>query len=368
MSDIVIFTMSTGGGHNEAARNLKNEYIKKDYTVNIVDALEVINPKMGDLVIDSYIGMASKIPGAYGALYKTSNTKNVSKIVLKSLQAVASKKILKIIKEEKPKLIISTHPFVVSFVAGLKEENIIDIPFISVVTDFEAHRVYISQYVDAYVVGSNFTKNKLIENGINPNIIYPYGIPIDPKFSKDTKIIKDKEYFNILLMAGALGFNFMEEIVENLITIKHKIKIRAICGNSKEIENNLNKRYKYFIDKGVLEVYGYINNVDEFMDMSDCIVTKPGGLTTTEAICKRIPMVIPFSLPGQEEENTEFLTYNDMAILVHNKNDFKKVIDKLITHPRALKYMSENMDDLAKTYSINKVIDLGEKLMEEYDD
>lgn len=365
MSDIVIFTMSTGGGHNEAARNLKNKYIEKGYKVSVVDAMEVVNPKMGDLVIDSYIGMASKIPGAYGALYKTSNTKNVSKLVLKSLQAVSSKKILKIIKDENPNLIISTHPFVVSFVAALKEDGLIDIPFISVVTDFEAHRVYVSQYVDAYIVASDFTRDKLIEDGINPKIIHPYGIPIDPKFFKKTDIVKDKSNFNILLMAGALGFKFMEEIVETLVTIDYNLKIRAICGNNKEIQDNLNSTYKYFIDKGVLEVYGFVHNVDEFMDMSDCIITKPGGLTTTEAICKRIPMVIPYYLPGQEKENTDYLTFNDMAILVRSNEDLKKIIEKLITHPRALKYISENMDDLAKTYSIDKVVDLGIKFMEE---
>ena len=100
------------------------------------------------------------------------------------------------------------------------------------------------------------------------------------------------------------------------------------------------------------------------MEYSDLIISKPGGLTVSEAIVKNLPLIIPFAIPGQEMENTEFLTSNGYAYYINNVKEINNLIDMLIDNPKYLIDAKKNLKELASTYSIKAIVDLANNLIE----
>lgn len=362
MKKAILFSMSTGGGHNKAANNLKDLLLDQGYEVVISDAMKEISPTLDHMVTEGYESLANKAPTTYGRLYRMTNSKKTSRILDKYLSRISKNRILNIIKRENPDIIFGTHPFVVSFITLLKDNHLLDLPFISIVTDFEAHHIYLSKAVDAYIVGSPYTREKMIASNIDPHKIFLYGIPVSNKFQTRKTTPSDTE-FNLLVMAGALGFNYITGLVNELLKIKEPIVIRAICGKNKKTKDKMEYLFRKHIETGKLKLYAYVDNVDEFMDKSHCIVTKPGGLTITESICKNLPLIIPFYVPGQEKENTDFLTYNSLAFCSKNSKDTRFLVEKMISFPSLLEDIRRNMKFLSDHYANEKIVALADELI-----
>ena len=241
------------------------------------------------------------------------------------------------------------------------------IPFISVVTDFKAHYTYVHPSVDAYITGSQFTKDSLIKHGIDSSKIFPYGIPIRESFFERNETIpeiKDDEYFNLLLMSGSMGLKNISYVLDELLNNKHKLRITVVCGKNKKLKCSLLKKSQHtYIDKK-LHILGFSNDIASFMEYSDLIISKPGGLTVSEAIAKNLPLIIPFAIPGQEMENTEFLTSNGYAYYINNVKEINNLIDMLIDNPKYLIDAKKNLKELASTYTIKAIVDLANNLIE----
>jgi processive 1,2-diacylglycerol beta-glucosyltransferase len=368
MNKILIFTASTGGGHNQVALSLKNEFQARGYEVIKLDILKETSKVLDVLIADGYRVLANNLPRMYGGLYKISDRISINKPITSLFTKIASKRIFELIQENRPSLIIGTHPFIVNVVGGLKEKGKIKIPFISVVTDFQAHQTYVHEYVDAYITGSYYTGRSLINRGISKDRIYSYGIPIRREFLQNTsgRIGKKDKYFTILLMGGSMGVKSMRRVLKYLICNRYPLRIIAICGNNDSMRKTIERRYKdRFPDKKIV-VYGYTNKIPELMDISDVIITKPGGLTSSEAIAKNIPMIIPYFIPGQEEENAEFLVNAGAAIKIDEIKEINSKIEELIDNPSKLQEMKENMKKMSNNYSIDNIVKLANRLIEQY--
>lgn len=172
----------------------------------------------------------------------------------------------------------------------------------------------------------------------------------------------------ILLMAGSMGTRQMEKAFVALMKAQEKIKIIVVCGNNKKVERSiefLNKVYE--TEDKVVEIHGFVDNIPELMDESDAIISKPGGLTSTEAIVKCIPMIIPYYYPGQEEENADYLVESGMAIKVDKIKELTSMVDFLIENKYIIQQMAENMSEEARNHSMEKTIELCKKLISEYE-
>src|SRR5699024_5133154 len=146
--------------------------------------------------------------------------------------------------EEKPDLIIATHCFVVGVIGYLKEKNIIDIPFISIVTDYEVHQAYINENVDAYIVSNDHIAKVLEEQGIYKNKIFPYGIPIKAEFLKNQEKISIKERpFRVLLMGGSFGCKEMKKVLKEISYMKGNYQVVVICGKNRELKDSIERQY-----------------------------------------------------------------------------------------------------------------------------
>lgn len=365
MKKLLIFTASTGGGHNQAARSLEELFETNGYDVVTLDALKEANKIMNCVITDGYELLVKRFPKAYRELYKKSNGKKINLGIIHLITKLIEEKIYYLIQEHEPTIIIATHPFVINIIGEFKRKREISIPFISIVTDYKAHQTYIHENVDAYITGSDYTKIGMIKKGIKKERIFPHGIPIRKEFficSIDKK--KNKEdTFTLLLMGGSMGLKAMEKVLENIMSSKNKMKIIAVCGNNKKLKKKIEKKYQGKFKNKEVCVYGFTQNIPQLMEISDVIITKPGGLTVSEAIVKNVPMIIPYVIPGQEEENADFLVQSGVAIRTKKIKDMKDRIEDLIKKPQDLLNMKRKLKDLSKMYDRGSIVQLADELI-----
>lgn len=364
MKKVLILTASTGEGHNVAAKSLEAKYKENGYETYKIDMFKETSKTMNYLIADGYRILANNFPTVYGLIYDVFDHSAFNNKFLKNALLILKKSLLKEIKEINPDVIIGTHPFAVGLVSSYKRKHEIECSFISVVTDFKAHYAYVDEQVDAYITGSEYTKESLIKRKIAEEKIYTYGIPIKEEFLKDySERSNIKSKFRVLVMGGSMGSKDIAKVVKRLAVESNSYLITVVCGNNKSLKSYLEKKYEDEIIMGRLNVLGFTDQVPYFMDNSDVIVTKPGGLTTTEALSKKIPMIIPFAIPGQEMENTEFLVEAGVAFHVEDMNDINKILDRLVNDENAFEIMKSNMGKIASSYSLDSIINLSETLV-----
>jgi len=362
---VLILTTSTGQGHNQAATSVAESFQNAGYEITKLDFLAKNSKFLNDIIVMAYEISAAKFPRTYGLFYNLTDNKFINKF-LKLIFFMTRKKVSKVINEIQPDIIIATHSINISVISDLKKQGL-KTPFILVVTDFKAHYLYVDSCVDAYITGSNYTKQSLVARNVSPNKIYPIGIPISSRFyteitSADT--LKDDEYFNILLMGGSLGLNTIFKVLKELLKNPKKLRITVVCGKNNHLKNKLVKycHENNFTNKK-LHILGFTQDISYLMDYCDVIVSKPGGLTVTESIVKNIPLVIPFAIPGQESENIDFLTTEGYSIYIKDLSKINDTVNHLIDNPDELINLRLKLKELSSTYSLTKIVDIANDLI-----
>jgi processive 1,2-diacylglycerol beta-glucosyltransferase len=357
-SRVIIFSASTGYGHNQVALALKKELEEKNIDVKIIEPFKEVSKSLDLMISDGYRVLATKMPKMYGRIYKISNNVLINKPVsIISIKALHNK-IHKILEEYRPDLVISTHPLIVKTMCALKQKSIYGGPFISVITDYMPHEFYISNLVDAYIVASEYTKIGVIERGITPNKIFVYGIPIKREFLQCQNTLTKSKVFTILLMGGSMGVNSIKKAYKNLLNIPYPLKIIIVCGNNEALKKSLEEKYKKENNTKEVQILGFTNQIPQLMEIADVIITKPGGLTVTEALAKNIPMIIPYFIPGQEEENASVLLSAGAAFKVDSVKELNELVSGLVINPHKLNEVKTNMKIIAKDHSLDNAVKL----------
>ncbi|MBS4842724.1 MAG: UDP-N-acetylglucosamine--LPS N-acetylglucosamine transferase [Clostridium sp.] len=341
MKKVLILTISTGQGHNQAAESVSDSFKDKGYEIVKHDFLKNNSKFLNDIIVKGYELMASKFPKTYGAFYKLTDTRIVNAL-LNFPFFFSRRKVSKLITEIKPDVIVATHALSTRIISELKKKGL-NIPYILIV------------------------KKSLIERNIDAEKIYPLGIPINKKFYTEitnASELKDKTYFNLLLMSGSLGLNQISSVLKELLKNPNKLRITVVCGKNIKLKNTLTQycNENLFQNKK-LHILGFTKDVSYLMDYCDVIISKPGGLTVTESIVKNIPLIIPFAIPGQENENIDFLTSERYSILVNNLTDINDIINDLINNPKSLSDRKNRLKSLASTYSLDKIVYVAEDLI-----
>lgn len=327
---ILIIHASAGQGHKRAAEAIF-ESIKQNssHSVSIIDSLDFTNPLFKFIYIKGYAFLVTHFPFVWRFFYRITDNP-ASKFVNpffgffnKNLNSLRLKSYL---NNENPDLIISTHFFFNEFVSEFKNKGIIKSRFICVITDFLVHYYWVSEAVDIYVVACQKTKEQLLNFGIPEEKIKIFGIPVDMKFQQELdksslqkKFSLEPEKFTLLVVTGAFGFKSIEEVV-NLL--KNDVQLLIICGNNKK----LFKKLSALKNNGNLKVFGFVNNMHELMTAADLIITKPGGLTISEAVVKKLPMIFISPIPGQETNNARFFEDQGLGFNVERISQIKDIV------------------------------------------
>ena len=365
---IIIFYASYGGGHLNAAKSI-NEYILENYKnvdIELIDCMKYINKTIEKVTTSAYNEMAKKAPWAWGKIYADSQKGPLAHLSSRSNKIMAIK-LLKLLREKNADLIISTHPFGSQMCSYLKRKGKINSKIATIMTDFAPHDQWLvgSDFTDYFFVAHDKMKQYLINKNIPEEKIFSTGIPISTRFTKKYDKEKLLKEFNlqpgkqtILFFGGGeygLGKSKTFNIFENLIQSNENMQVIAISGKNpemkKEFENIIEKHNK----SNCVKLLSYTNKVPELMSISDLVVTKPGGLTTSESLASCLPMVIINPIPGQEKENAEFLENHGIAVWIKNSNESKMIFELLLSNKEKLEDMKKNTSILAKPFSTAEI-------------
>lgn len=364
MKKILLFYGAYGGGHLAAAKSIK-EFIDKNYPdteTMMVDCIEYINKYLNKLTTTAYKEMAKKAPWMWKRVYDKSSYGALSKIT-SGANSLMSRKLDNILQEFKPDLVISTHPFSNQMCTKLKKQHKITCKIATVLTDFAPHPQWTvdSEYIDYFFVSNYELKNALSDMGIADFKIFVTGIPVSERFSehfdkesicKELSLDSNKDI--VLFFAGGefgLGRRKTRMILRALIRLFKNTQVVAISGKNKRMYNKFVEIVKSYNAEDRIKVYEYTKKVPELMSISKFVITKPGGLTTTESLVSDLPIVIINPIPGQEEENAEFLEKNKLAVWIKKDDNGARVLKNLYRHPEIIEEIRSNIPKFAKPNS-----------------
>ena len=369
---ILIFYASYGGGHLNAAKSI-NECLKNNYKnvdVELIDCMKYVNKTIEKVTTKAYTEMAKKAPWAWGRIYSDSQKGPLAHISSRSNKIMAIK-LLRLLREKKPDLIISTHPFGSQMCSYLKRKGKISAKIATIMTDFAPHDQWLveNDFTDYFFVAHSKMKQYLMSKNIPESKIFATGIPISDRFSKSHNRQEILNKYNlsdnkktILFFGGGeygLGKTRTAQIFEDFVTTDGNFQIIAIAGKNPKMKASFEEIVQRNQKSSSVIILEFTNEVPELMSISDLVVTKPGGLTTSESLASHLPMCIINPIPGQEEENAEFLESKGIAVWLKKNYDSKKVINDLLSNPNKLQSMKENTLLLAKpnsTYDICKIL------------
>lgn len=368
MKKVLIFYASYGGGHLSAAKSIK-EYINLKYPdvdAELIDCMKYINKGIEKVTTTAYKEMAKNAPWAWGKVYYKSQKGPLAQISSSS-NKIMSVKLKKLIEEKKPELIISTHPFSNQMCSFLKKKEKIDCKIATVLTDYAPHEQWLvgSEYVDYFFVAHEGMKKALHDEGIPNEKIYSTGIPLSNKFL----IHYDKEELlkhfglkpnkrTVLFFGGGefgLGKSRTLDILRSFVTDFNDIQIVAISGKNIKMKKKFENIVKDSHTENNVTILEYTNEIPELMSISDLIVTKPGGLTTTESIASGVPIIVINPIPGQEEENAAYLEKKGVAIWLKKDMDIRETLQSIFSDPDKMREMKIRARILSKRYSTKDI-------------
>lgn len=315
----LFLSVTAGHGHNAAAKAVISNLESKGVECKLLDTFEYINPVLSESIAKCNSISTKFTPKVYEKLYNMAEKKgkkdtefSISKIT----SSILSKKLIKYIEKYAPDLIICTHVFSAQIVTSIKKK--IPVRSIGIITDFTIHPFWEDTDLDYYITASELLNFQAEKKGIPLDKVIPTGIPIDEKFSvkRDTdearKILGIGDKTTIFIISGGTGHGSLLKLIHKLDKLNMDFQILSVCGSNKKLKKKIDK----FTSRKKIYNYGYVDNIDVMMDASDCIITKPGGLTISESLAKELPIILMKPIPGQEDRNTEFLLNNGLAMKI----------------------------------------------------
>lgn len=380
---ILILSASSGNGHIKAGEALAKAFClaEPQAIVQHIDALTLVSPAMRNVYSKTYIRMVNRAPSVLGWLYNHLDEPYKDERRRLLVNRINSMPLIKKIVQFNPDIVVCTHFLPADIVSLLLARKRIHASHAVVITDLDAHAMWLGRHIDRYFVALPETEEYLATLGVPRDRITVSGIPIDPEFANIARQISaDSESSNvrdispsrttsaggrlptILVSAGGLGVGPVEDLIKQLSQVKTPINVIALCGKNTDLAARLNVEYTD-TTRMRLTALGYINDVHKYMSQSDMIIGKPGGLTTAEALACGLAFVIVNPIPGQEERNAAHLLENGAAIRCNNMTTIAYKLDTLLKDPARLATIKNNARAMGKA---DAAIDIATLLLKEW--
>jgi processive 1,2-diacylglycerol beta-glucosyltransferase len=358
---ILIATVTAGGGHIAAAAALEEAWraLRPDDVVESLDLIKFFSPLHKKVHADGYVKLVERAPELWGMLFGKTDNPKVARRLSKLRRAFPSnsrKRFMRHLKQFNPDVVLCTHYLPLETLGLLKTSeggvprhpNLIEKmgarrarpsenykhPFVvSIVTDFEAHALWMDACVDLYCVAAEETKARLVARGATAANAVATGIPIAAKFLSKPDPRAVRKYYGLrddqpvlLVLGGGFGMGPVAEILAELDKVPGQFQTVAVTGRNEELRRKLATQTR----KHPTHVLGYSTNMHELMAVADLIITNPGGLTTSEALALGKPLFILNPIPGQEAANSDFLLERGAAAKVNRVEDLPFRIERLL--------------------------------------
>jgi processive 1,2-diacylglycerol beta-glucosyltransferase len=326
---ILILSGDYGDGHKQAARALgEASFVNPDVETTIVDFMEWTHPRLHTTGRYLYLQLVKNFPVFYGYLFRQTRHDTAMSFIFKKIRSFSLSRMVKLLEEVEPDVIVSTFPSAAAAISILKAKGLTAIPSVTILTDHTDHSYWLHPHTDLYLVGSEHVSQLLQrQHDIPESQITVTGIPIRSRFCLDYNRVHLKEKHGlssdlpvVMVMGGGLGM-IGKEFIRLLQSddIPAPIQFVIVCGHNHKLKKRLTAELSNV--KHTVTITGYIEHVHEIMAISDLIVTKPGGLTISEALALELPMLLFKPLPGQEQDNAALLVNAGAALQANDEHE-----------------------------------------------
>jgi len=366
---ILVLSASVGAGHMRAAQaiELALHQTVPDATVLNLDVLTLTNAAFRRVYAKTYIDLVNKAPHFLGFFYDmldqpSASGRGRSDRLRLAVEKLNLRSFLKLLTEQPWDLVINTHFLPAEIIAALRRDGKLAVPQVTATTDFDTHRLWVNQPCERYFTATEEGARYLQHWGIPAAHTFATGIPIHPVFAapKDRAACLQNQGLTgerpiILLMSGGFGVGPIGCIYQGLLALEKPVQVVAIAGRNAELKADLEgipvpERHR-------AKVLGFTDQIDELMAVAELVVSKPGGLTTSEVLARGAGMVIVNPTPGQEYRNNDFLLENGAAIKVNNIATLSYKVGQLLADPAKLAQMRANAAKLGRPRAAFDVVE-----------
>jgi processive 1,2-diacylglycerol beta-glucosyltransferase len=366
---ILVLSASVGAGHLRAAQavELALREVVPSATVRNVDVLELTNATFRRIYGKFYLDLVNKAPHVLGYFYDlmdqpSRSGKNRTDRLRLAIEKLNLRKFVQLVKDEPWDLVINTHFLPAEIIASLRRKDELSLPQVTATTDFETHRLWVNQPCDRYFTATAEGARYLRHWGVPESDVIVTGIPIHPVFArpKDRSeclarqgLADDRPI--LLQLSGGFGVGPIVKLYRALLEVARPVELVTIAGRNEAVKKELEAievppRHR-------AKILGFTDQIDELMAVADVVVSKPGGLTTSETLARGAVMAIVNPIPGQESRNSDYLLENGAAIKVNNIGTLAYKLDALLEDPSRLAQLKSNVARLARPRAAFDVVE-----------
>nr|WP_243735077.1 glycosyltransferase [Paenibacillus turpanensis] len=323
-----------GAGHTQAAHALAASLkaLSPDIQTRVIELGMFLHPTIAPLIIEAYKKTVTSQPKLYGMVYRKQYNKRIGRFSQLALHRLFYTQTAAVLRQLRPDAVVCTHPFPNAVISRMKRSGM-DIPLCTVITDYDAHGTWISHETNQYLVSTPEVKSKVMERGIAPYKIKVTGIPVHPQFwqPQDRDELRKELGLTplptVLVMGGGWGLVDQEEVLERMAQWRDRVQLVFCLGSNEKAKQRL-AVHPLFQHRNI-HLLGFTKEIYKWMEVSDLLVTKPGGMTCSEALTKGIPMLFYKPIPGQEEENCQYFVENGFGDVIRSLSTVDEWFEKL---------------------------------------
>ncbi len=334
---VLILSCNTGQGHNTAGKALVEYFSDRGYTCEMRDALEFASKKTSRIVSNAYIKLATHSPAIFGLAYyaggKISSDKHKSVVYGANIRY--ANRLGRYIVQQKFDAVVMPHLFPAEAVTYLRRKHKLeDVRLYAVATDYACIPFWEETELDGYFIPHEDLTEEFIRRGISRNKLIPTGIPVSKRFSLPADRAHARTILNFsgvrriyLVMTGSMGFGNVQALSDGLLSLcGDDDRIIVMGGNNTKLKEKLRRRYA---DEPRVLVLDFTREVDRYMQACDVLFTKPGGLTSTEAAVRNVPLIHTAPIPGCETINADFFSSRGLSFCLRNMGELESLVKSL---------------------------------------
>ncbi|WP_088227201.1 glycosyltransferase [Desulfosporosinus sp. FKB] len=362
---VLVFSASFGNGHLRAAEAVIEGIKMKVPSAEIIhlDFGAFLNIRVNSIIKDFYSGLLRRAPKLWGRFYYKTGKKQPQSMSQRLLNQIGRSNFLNYIQQVKPDLIVCTYPTVSSILAQLRVKQILLVPVATVITDYTAHSHWVHPGVDCYIVACAKVKDLLMSWGIQAQNIHVTGIPVSPRFEYNADRLSICKTLGltlglptVLFMGSSYGVcESTKRICQKLANSQVPVQCLIVCGHNDKLYNSLDEVIAEA--RNPLLRYRFAHNVEELMSVSDLIITKAGGLTVSEALTKHLPLVIFRPIPGQEEENAQYIREVGAGCIAESEEELDQRLRYFLEHPEEIERMRTKAAMVSEGHSAERAVE-----------
>ncbi|MDY7537064.1 glycosyltransferase [Undibacterium sp. RTI2.1] len=365
---VLLLSVSAGAGHMRAAEAIRAYSLDPHYQVvaTHLDVMNFMTAGFRKLYTDFYIKLVNKAPTLWGYLYQASHEAQPDSTMEKmrrALERLNARALLKEIANFKPDAIICTHFLPAEMLSRLLKKERLHCPVWVQVTDFDLHRMWVHERMTGYFAANEEVAFRMRAQGIAADTIHVTGIPIMPSFASHLDRVEcarefglDPARMTIMLMGGGAGLGSLDTIATRLLALDSDFQLIVLAGKNLPALAELQRLATRY--PGRLLPQGFTDQVERLMSCADLVVTKPGGLTTSECLAMGLPMIVNSPIPGQEERNADYLLEQGVALKAFDDVTLEYRIRYLLAHPEKLADMRAKATVLGRADAAQQVLEL----------